>query len=410
MADKAFGEYEGLEKLKAIVLQENTSIEQKNKRIDSLSKFEDEKAYFAPKLNAIRLTPPNWQVIEQEPSLDLINLLKSHDFYQIQISTLLYPRSGYDFTRLECNLKFCPNEPDSNFLPTIHELFPNQNWTELFRFSPNLKISLDSNLRFQVETPKLTEKNQAKIQFNAESGLNLLLSPFTYSFGRPEITTTGQGTSECYWRLEGRKNVAEYNAHFALILMVPKTRTIPIDVLGELRVYHDFQIWTADIFKDWLPAFSHKLKNWWKSGRAIHASQEWKDITNASRFSAEQLVRELHDPDTGRVNSQTIIDLLGLRKENNTDYLANFKKVFPEKSNSSESLDKLYIFIKDALILIESGYDTYQSISRDNMIIDFRLFLNAPNPLLNSRSPMFYVLNKDFRTLNQYLENLRNSQ
>lgn len=256
-----------------------------NQTIDILEKLQKEQVKFSPKLDIYPITEESFKQRNVQPSNDLKAKMKNHNFYQVRIPITLFPKSGWAFTRLECWLEFCPEEENISERPVIHEIFPEDIWTEILRFQDNINLGLNENLVFKTEIDKIegnwqkiSNKALAKVAVKTENQANLVIGPFSYSLRRSEVMARGRFDVECFWRLDGSKYVAEEDVLLGLVLAVPKKRKKPVTAKGLLKTSHDFQIFTADIFKDWIPQFSEILKSWLNQGAFITYQEDWTNI------------------------------------------------------------------------------------------------------------------------------------
>jgi hypothetical protein len=156
-------------------------------------------------------------------------------------------------------------------------------------FQQHLNISLDENLGFRTEVKKiegelkqLSNEAQAKLAVKLDSGLKLAAGPFSYHIRRAKVKGRGRLNVEAFWRLDSNEHVDEEDVRLGVVLMVPKNREHPVNVVGELKAYHDFQLLSADLFKDWFSNFSDALKALFGAGIVIHKKRKWEDITRTA--------------------------------------------------------------------------------------------------------------------------------
>ncbi|MEK8018990.1 MAG: hypothetical protein VSS75_019135 [Candidatus Parabeggiatoa sp.] len=259
---------------------------QKAEKAHLLEQLEKEQASFSKVLQVSRLMGKDFEERGIKPSRDLKSKMRYNNFYQVKIPITLFPLSGWAFTRLDCRVEFCPNETEAKFCPIIYEIFPDDVWSEIFKCQNRLDLKLDGNLQFRAKVDdsgllkKLSGKAQAKVLAKADADSQFVLGPFNYSIKRPEIRSRGKGNSFGHWRLVGQEYVEHEDLQLHVILMVPKERTQSVNVTGVLQASHDFQIWSADIFKDYWKYFDKKLRSFFeKEGAGISHIQEWNDIT-----------------------------------------------------------------------------------------------------------------------------------
>jgi hypothetical protein len=232
-----------------------------------LENLKEEQVRFSPQLAIRPLSIQDFDEQKITLSRELLAQMSSNNFYQVNIPITLFPKSGWAFTRLECNIEFCPN--DSKHRPIVHDLFPNDVWVDIMSLNTQLNVSLDHNLSFQPQP-------QTKLKLGLSGGFKA--GTFSYHVRRPKILTRGRGDVSCRWRLEGKECVNDEDVILSVILAVPKTRKKSLDVVGSLTASHDFQMWSADIFKDYTQDFGKVLKPLFSMGIPIETTMVWENI------------------------------------------------------------------------------------------------------------------------------------
>jgi hypothetical protein len=94
------------------------------------------------------------------------------------------------------------------------------------------------------------------------------------------VRARGRGNVECFWRLDGKGHVDQEDVVLDVVLMVPHTRQSAVRAIGELKAYHDFQPWTADLFQDWLPYFGKALKSLFGAGVVVRETMTWENVAS----------------------------------------------------------------------------------------------------------------------------------
>lgn len=260
--------------------------ERKAQAAKLLQKLDEEQASFSPKLDVRRLTKKDFAERDIEPSRDLKAKMRDNYFYHVGIPVTLFPRSGWAFTRLESWVCFCPDETDFHRCPIVYEIFPEDVWMEILGFQDHLKLGLDENFSFRAEVEKLEGQweqlsgaAQAKLAVQAGGGARLVVGPFSYHIRRAKVQGRGRLDVESFWRLDSKEFVDEEDVLLSVVLMVPKDRGQTVNAVGELKAYHDFQIWSADVLKDWIRHFRPVLKAFFGVGAVVTAKMEWEDLT-----------------------------------------------------------------------------------------------------------------------------------
>ncbi|MEI7866291.1 MAG: hypothetical protein WCI11_00260 [Candidatus Methylumidiphilus sp.] len=235
--------------------------------IELLEKFQTEQVRFSPQLDIRTLNSLDFKDQQISLSHELQAKMLVNDFYQVNIPIMLFPKSGWAFTRLECSIEFCPDE--SEHRPIVHDMFPHDIWADVISLNTQLNISLDHNLSFKPE--KETELKMG-LSGHFKAGV------FSYNVRRAKVLARGRGDVGCFWRLDGKECVNNEDTLLSVILAVPKTRKKPLHAIGSLRAYHDFQLGSADIFKDYTQDFSKVLKSLFSTGIPVDATMVWENI------------------------------------------------------------------------------------------------------------------------------------
>lgn len=258
--------------------------------------LERDHAYFGQRLDVRCLTEEDFKERQVELSRDLQARMAKNAFYHINIPVTLFPRSGWAFTRLECELTFAPGETDPHQAPIIYQMFPENVWSELLSFQDHLAIGLDANLEFRAQIKALEDKLQtlgdeakSRLALQADAGAKLVVGPFSYRIRRSMIRTSGQLDSRGFWRLDSKQYVDEENVALSVVLMVPGDRRNPVHVSGRLKAYYDFHNASADLKKDWpkyiaewFKFFGPQLKAFFTGGAYLASQHDWQDILRSA--------------------------------------------------------------------------------------------------------------------------------
>ncbi len=260
----------------------------KERTIKLLEGLRKERVSFALKPDIYRLSEKDLKGEQQKLSSEIKAKMRNHHFYKIDIPIILKSAPEWAFTDLICDVVFCPDEKKSeevSLLPIIHDLFPSDEWQEIFKLQDSLTVGIDENLAFRAEVEKLEGKwknlssnAQAKVAIKIGGGFQLAFGPFSYRIRQARIKSDGIGDVQGSWELNGIEYVNEQDVKLGIILTVPKSRKKSINAMGALEVRHDFQVWSADLlhFKRF---FRGAIQQLLEGGATIQADREWKDIT-----------------------------------------------------------------------------------------------------------------------------------
>jgi len=263
----------------------------KEKAAALLESLKKEQVEFSPKLSVYPLNREEHPPDAKQLLTGIEERMQEHNFYKVDIPITLKSAPDWAFSSLVCQVSFCPDEEDSkqmHLLPTIHDIFPSNEWQEILNFQDSLTLGLDENLAFRAEVEKMEGKwqqlggeAQAKLAVQVGGGMKLAFGPFSYRIPKALIKSGGRGNVKAFWELQGTKYVNEQDVMLGVILMVPKSRNKPISAIGALEAHHDFQVWSADLlhFKRF---FAGAIQQFLEGGAAIQKTEAWQNITQVA--------------------------------------------------------------------------------------------------------------------------------
>jgi hypothetical protein len=250
--------------------------------LDPLRKVKEAQALFAPALTVQQLSKRDFQARDLEPSPEVAKWMRDHRFYLVQVPVTLVPAFGWNFVRLKCWVGFETSGEAS--LPSAHDIYPENVWTEILQLQANLNLGLDERLRFraglgqtEVALRNLSGEAQARVIVVAEGGGSLVVGPFDYRVQRAEVLSAGQGNAEVFWQLDGHEHVQREEPYLAVVLRVPKKAEV-VNAQGALIAYHDFDFWGAHLTY-WWGDFRDKLHSFFRKGVPIEKTAHWENIT-----------------------------------------------------------------------------------------------------------------------------------
>lgn len=229
------------------------------------SLFESKVSFGNPTDRLIRLTEDTFK----ESGTELIGIYKQQmqeqfDFYYMTFTVALRPERAAKFWRLTCELDFGPKGSGE---PILQSLFPTQQWRSVMSFGGGMEVGLNGNLDWNVgvDSSQLAEILQllpselkAKVGNKDDFKAFLAVPTYQYELGHPEILTTGEGSSTCYWRIQDQNLQKIGTAKFAIVFKVPKGTGF-VTLRGTAWVEPNMNWLTADI-RDVFGELSERFK------------------------------------------------------------------------------------------------------------------------------------------------------
>lgn len=218
---------------------------------EDLKSLRETKVTFGnPENDLIRLTKKLFDDIGVElTEIRKRQIRDQFDFYYMTLTISMRPERGAQFTRLECTLDFGPKGTSE---PIVQAIFPTSEWREVLSWGGGMNLALNGNLEWGVEVripDAVTLENlptpiQANIANKDELKAFIAIPDYSFRLGRAEITATGEGNSECFWRIEKRNLQEAQTVQFGIVFKVPKGTT-SIELTGLVA---------AELSLDWLVA------------------------------------------------------------------------------------------------------------------------------------------------------------
>jgi len=199
-------------------------------------------------------------------------LLDRFDFYNVTFPVTLFPKRGWAFDRLECQVEFNPGEsPDRR--PLAHDIFPGSDWETLAKATMHLEIGITEALEFRAKAaaPSLAS---AGAEGQLSAGAGFIFPPREYHVKRARIVSRGKNASEVFWRLDDESFFEKDEPRLGVILKVPKGVT-PVKAKGMLAAYRSFHKLGADlgVLMEYL---SERVRSFFTKGAPLVDRGEWE--------------------------------------------------------------------------------------------------------------------------------------
>ncbi len=211
--------------------------------------------------NLIRLTEQLFQEIGVELSqINRQQMEKKFDFYYLTLAISMQPAPGTEFSKVECALDFSPKGQGE---PIIQTIFPNSEWRAMLKMGANINVGLNGNLDWvagiDVPLEKFSAELKAKVVNNNDLKAFIAIPEYTFELGRADIAATGEGNSECFWRIEHPELKKVQTTRFGVVFKVPKgTNTVTLK--GMVAAEPNFN-WLTTNLKYVFEALSQKFKD-----------------------------------------------------------------------------------------------------------------------------------------------------
>ncbi len=228
----------------------------------ALQRLRETKITFGnPHDNLIRLTEPLFQEIGVELSqIHRQQMENRFDFYYMTLTVSMQPAPGTEFSKVECVLDFSPKGQDE---PIIQTIFPKSEWREMLKLGGSINVGLNGNLDWvagiDVPLEQSLGKLKAKVVNNNDLKAFLAIPEYSFELGRADIAATGEGNSECFWRIEHPDLKKVQTSRFGVVFKVPKA-TEAITLKAMVAVEPNFNWLTANL-KYVFEALSQKFKD-----------------------------------------------------------------------------------------------------------------------------------------------------
>jgi len=217
-----------------------------------------------PRNDLIRLTEKLFDDV-RVPLNDICKrqMKEQFDFYYLTLALSIQSGRGIDFSRVECLLSLGPKGDEE---PIIHAIFPKAEWRDLLQLGGSVNLALRGNLDWGLGVDPVVLNGLSHLPGNLKASVGssnslnayVTVPNYTFKLGSTKIAATGEGHSDCFWRIE--KPILEGNqtVQFGIVFKVPKGQT-SIDLTGTAIVEPDIS-WLLKKLSNVFEYLSDKFK------------------------------------------------------------------------------------------------------------------------------------------------------
>ncbi len=200
----------------------------------------------------IKLTPKLFETVGVElEEIYKRQMRKQFDFYYMTLTISMQPKRGAQFRRVECSLDLGPKGAGE---PIVQTLFPSGEWREVLSWGGGLNLALNGKLEWGAELDLPEAAKTANLPGHIKANIGnkdalkafIAMPNFAFRLGRAEIAATGEGNSQCFWRIEKPELQETQTTHLGLVFKVPKD-TSSIKLEGLVAAEPDMSWLTANV-------------------------------------------------------------------------------------------------------------------------------------------------------------------
>lgn len=210
-------------------------------------------------------------------------LRKTHRFYWLRFPTVLRPRPGTVYARLQCGVHFNPGTTAGHLLPRAALILPDRRFQEILAADLGGEVRIGESFEFEASSGALAQRvgpasasGSASVDAKAAANLGLVAGPFRYSVKRALVDHTAPGAEKVLWTLAGTELLQSDDLAPIVVLQVPDG-VERVEVAGALRAYHRFDP-AAEVGQA-LRYFTERLRAFLRAGAPTAAPPMVWDIT-----------------------------------------------------------------------------------------------------------------------------------
>lgn len=198
-------------------------------------------------------------------------------FFLVSFPVSLYSAVGRGFNRLEVKAAFNPGA--NGVHPTTFDVLPDRQWTTKAKIGAALSAGVNADLKFVVGLPEeLSALTGLPVSGSAGASLNnaskLVLGPFSWSLGCPEIEHSSPELDHVFWRLNGAKFVREQDPGLRVLLRVPD-EIVELRITGQMKARRYYNLFDHKLVEA-TKSLPDALKSFFsEKGTPIFHADEW---------------------------------------------------------------------------------------------------------------------------------------
>lgn len=237
-----------------------------------LRDLKQEKASFGPRPEVLPLGLDTLEAQGIVPDHRVRALLERFDFYSVTFPITLFPKRGWAFDRLECQVEFNPGE-SAERRPLAHDIFPSSSWQTLARAQLKLEVGITEGLEFR--TPKLDAVVASAVAAGKlAAGARFVFPPRDYHVKRARILSRGKDDCEVLWRLDDAEFFEEDEPRLGVVLKVPRG-VHPVRASGVLAAYRSFRLLSSSL-GDLVKHLSERVRHFFQKGAPLFNRGQWE--------------------------------------------------------------------------------------------------------------------------------------
>lgn len=251
--------------------------------LDLLDSFDRAVAEFGGYPDVVRLEERHFTEHGLTVPARFRELRRTHRFYWLRFPTVLRPRPGTVYDRLQCGVHFNPDVREGHLLPRAAMILPDRRFQEILAADLGGEVRIGESFEFEASTGRLERQagpasaaGAASVDAKAAAGLGLVAGPFRYSVKRALVDHTAPGAAKVLWTLAGTEFLQTDDLAPIVVLQVPDG-VDRVTVAGALRAYHRFDP-AADVGQAFR-YFTERLRAFLRAGAPTAAPPVVWDIT-----------------------------------------------------------------------------------------------------------------------------------